>query len=63
MARNEEEIKIAAQNDHAASVEAVMKKYDRESNTRVWEGIPKTVVSGILVLFSLWCIYVTLFIE
>lgn len=61
MARNEEEIKIAAQNDHAASVEAVMKKYDRESNTRVWEGIPKTVVSGILVLFSLWCIYVTLF--
>lgn len=26
----------------AADVEAVMKKYDRESNTRVWEGMPET---------------------
>ena len=25
-------------------VDAVMKKYDRESNTRVWQGIPKTIV-------------------
>ena len=24
----------------AADVEAVMRKYDRESNTRVWEGTP-----------------------
>ena len=24
----------------AADVEAVMKKYDRESNTRSWEGTP-----------------------
>ena len=24
----------------AADVEAVMKKYDRESNTRIWEGTP-----------------------
>ena len=23
----------------AADVEAVMKKYDRESNTRIWEGL------------------------
>lgn len=61
MADNKEEIKNAENNDHAASVEAVMKKYDRESNTRVWEGIPKLIVSGILVAFSLWCIYVTLF--
>ena len=28
----------------AADVEAVMKKYDRESNTRVWEGLPKLVI-------------------
>ncbi len=61
MAENKEEIKNANNNDHASSVEAVMKKYDRESNTRIWEGIPKQIVSGILVLFSLWCIYVTLF--
>ena len=45
----------------AADVEAVMKKYDRESNTRLWEGIPKVVIRWIMVLFSVWSIYVTLF--
>ena len=45
----------------AADVEAVMKKYDRESNTRVWEGAPKEVVRWIMVAFSLYSIYVTLF--
>ncbi|MBQ1457808.1 MAG: TRAP transporter permease [Butyrivibrio sp.] len=38
-----------------------MRKYDRESNTRVWTGVPKIVVTVVLALFSLWCIYVTLF--
>ena len=42
-------------------LEAVMKKYDRESNTRIWEGTPKIVVTCILACFSLFCIYVTLF--
>ncbi|MBE6598531.1 MAG: TRAP transporter fused permease subunit [Ruminococcaceae bacterium] len=42
-------------------LDAVMKKFDRESNTRVWEGIPKIIVSCILAAFSLFCIYVTLF--
>jgi len=41
-------------------LEAVMKKYDRESNTRVWEGAPKIAVQAVLALFSLFCIYVTL---
>ena len=45
----------------AADVEAVMRKYDRESNTRIWEGRPKLVVGGILAAFSAFCIYVTLF--
>jgi len=45
----------------AADVEEVMKKYDRESNTRIWEGIPKQVVRGLSACFSLYCIYVTLF--
>ena len=44
-----------------ADVEAVMRKYDRESNTRIWEGRPKLIVSVILAAFSLFCIYVTLF--
>ncbi|MCI7711983.1 MAG: TRAP transporter permease [Clostridiales bacterium] len=38
-----------------------MKKYDRESNTRVWGGVPKQVVRWIMVAFSLYSIYVTLF--
>ena len=45
----------------AADVEAVMRKYDRESNTRIWEGTPKIIVGCILAAFSLFCIYVTLF--
>jgi len=45
----------------AANVEEIMRKYDRESNTRIWEGVPKTIVGIILALFSLFCIYVTLF--
>ena len=42
-------------------LESVMKKYDRESNTRIWEGTPKIVVTCILAAFSLFCLYVTLF--
>ena len=47
--------------DIAANIDAVMKKYDRESNTRVWEGKPKLFVQGVEIFFSLFCIYVTLF--
>lgn len=42
-------------------LESVMKKYDRESNVRLWEGTPKLVVTCILAVFSLFCLYVTLF--
>ena len=42
-------------------LDSIMKKYDRESTTRVWEGVPKIVVTSILALFSLMCIYVTFF--
>ena len=45
----------------AADVEEVMKKYDRESNTRVWEGIPQRVIRYLAAAFSLYCIWVTLF--
>ncbi len=43
-----------------ADVEAVMKKYDRESNVRIWEGTPKYVVMAVLAAFSLFCICMTL---
>jgi TRAP transporter 4TM/12TM fusion protein len=42
-------------------IDTVMRKYDRESNTRVWVGKPKVAISMILAAFSVWCIYVTLF--
>ena len=42
-------------------LDAVMKKYDRESNTRIWEGKARIGVNCILAAFSLFCIYVTLF--
>lgn len=42
-------------------LDSVMKKFDRESNTRIWEGKAKIVVNCILAIFSLFCIYVTLF--
>ena len=45
----------------AADLDAIMRKYDRESNTRVWEGKPKIIVGIILAAFSMYCIYVTLF--
>ncbi len=47
--------------DVETDVEAVMRKYDRESNTRVWEGAPKAVISAIMALFSIYCIGMTLF--
>ena len=52
----------AEEKEHvAADVNAIMRKYDRESNTRIWEGAPKIVVGVVLAAFSLYCIYVTLF--
>ena len=45
----------------AEDVEKLMRKYDRESNTRIWEGKPALIIRGIMVAFSLYCIYSTLF--
>ena len=53
--------KTAEQPQEAMSLEDVMKKFDLESNTRIWEGTPKLIVTCILALFSIFCIYVTFF--
>ena len=53
--------KKATEVQEPMDLESVMKKFDRESNTRVWEGKPKMAVTCILAVFSLFCIYVTLF--
>ncbi len=51
---------LTAEEQAAADVDAVMKKYDRESNVRIWEGAPKWVITSVLAAFSLFCICVTL---
>ncbi len=67
MNKNEEKTKLhdpdmlSADADVQTDVDSVMRKYDRESNTRIWEGKPKIAITVILAAFSLWCIYVTLF--
>ena len=55
--------KAAHQTNEPMDLESVMKKFDRESNTRVWEGVPKIIVTSVLALFSLFCIVVTLFLN
>ncbi len=53
----------AVDNGEAVSieeVEEVMKKYDKESNIRIWTGVPQKIIRYIMALFSLYCIYSTL---
>ena len=45
----------------AKDVEEMMKKYDRESNVRIWTGVPRKVVRYLCAAFSVYCIWVTLF--
>ncbi len=53
--------KKASKEHKPMDLDAVMKKFDRESNIRIWEGWQKGVVTCLLAVFSLFCIYVTLF--
>ena len=52
--------KAAPETMEPMDLDAVMKKYDRESNVRIWEGTPRLVVNLLLAMFSLFVIYVTL---
>ena len=44
-------------------VDAIMKKYDRESNTRIWEGVPKQVVRWVTVAFGIFMIIMNMFLK
>ncbi|PNH20282.1 C4-dicarboxylate ABC transporter [Lachnospiraceae bacterium] len=57
MGKTEPDIAVGTVED----VEAMMKKFDRESNVRNWEGKPKAVVRLLSIAFSVYCIWVTLF--
>ena len=53
--------KKKVRSDEPMDLEAVMKKFDQESNVRIWEGKPRIAVNCVLAAFSLFCLYVTLF--
>ena len=46
-----------------ADVEAIMKKYDRESNTRTWTGVPKMIIRYVFSAFMLFMIWMSLFAK
>lgn len=45
----------------AADVEEIMKKYDRESNTRIWTGTPGMIIKFTMAAFALFMIWLNLF--
>ena len=56
------EAAAAAEIGTQADVDEIMKKYDRESNTRPWEGVPAVVIKVLLAAFSIFMIYMNLFV-
>ena len=53
--------KLAATAETFNDADALMRKFDRESNTRIWEGTPKLVVDVVLAAFALYAMYCSLF--
>ena len=47
--------------DENASAEDIMRQFDRESATRIWTGVPQKIVRYVMSVFSLYCIWSTLF--
>ena len=47
--------------EEAADLDAVMRKYDRESATRMWEGTPQLLIRILMAVFGVFCIGMTLF--
>ena len=60
MARRDPDPAVPVDVGTAEDVAEVMKKYDRESNVRVWEGGPRIAVRSLMALFSVYCIVTTL---
>ena len=45
----------------ADDVDAIMKKYDRESNVRIWEGKPKAILRILLSAFGFFLVWMNMF--
>ena len=57
MAKNKKQVPLGDE----VSAEDIMRQYDRESATRIWAGIPQRIVRYVMAVFSLYCIWSTLF--
>lgn len=51
---------FASGEDIEANVQAVMEKYDRESNVRRYSGVPKAVIRYFLIFFALYSVAINL---
>lgn len=60
---NHEEMIADVDCGSAQDVEAVMRKYDRESNTRIWEGVPRTLIRILMAVFAFYCIIDAIFLT
>ena len=54
-------VPAAPESSVQADVDEIMKKYDRESNIRIWQGVPKQIVHYALAAFALYLMWVNLF--
>ena len=43
-----------------AQVQDIMEKYDRESNVRLYEGLPRSIVKYLLAFFSVYAMYISM---
>ena len=57
MAKNKQQTAPAAE----MSADEIMRQYDKESATRIWTGIPARVIHYVMSVFSIYCIWSTLF--
>ena len=57
---NEEIVEPIVEEDAPIDVQAMLAEFDRESNTRQFDGVPMYLVKGMLVAFSLFIFYMTL---
>lgn len=59
--QTEENLSVDESQNIAADVEAIMKKYDRESNVRTYVGIPRYILRYALAFFAVYCVYINIF--
>lgn len=60
--KTDEAVHRAENGEHISSKEAqaLLEKYDRESNVRIWDGIPRKVIRYMLVAFAIYSVMINL---